>query len=89
MTHSRAWMPVNSVENISMLHNKKNITFLSKALDEDDDEKRRVCQQHCSFFMTELSGGAQVNIVPTKTFVPHSWCRITRQQPRSSVWKPR
>lgn len=35
------------------------------------------------------SGGALVNIVPTKTWVPHKECWITLQQPRSSMWKPR
>lgn len=36
-----------------------------------------------------LSGGALVNIVPTKTCVSHRECWITLQQPRSSMWKPR
>lgn len=36
-----------------------------------------------------LSGGALVNSVPTKTWVPHKECWITLQQPRSSMWNPR
>lgn len=42
-----------------------------------------------SFSMMWLSGGALVNIVPTKTCVSHKECWITLQQPRSSMWKPR
>ena len=45
-------------------------------------------QLPCNFFITRLPGGASVNIVPTKTRVPHRACRITLQQPRSSIWKP-
>lgn len=43
----------------------------------------------CNVFIVGVSGGALVNIVPTKACVPHNECRITLQQPRSSIWKPR
>lgn len=42
-----------------------------------------------SLSMMWLSGGALVNTVPTKTWVPHKECWMTLQQPRSSMWKPR
>lgn len=43
----------------------------------------------CNVFIVGVSGGALVNIVPTKACVAHNECRITLQQPRSSIWKPR
>lgn len=46
-------------------------------------------QLPCNFFIMGLAGGALVNIVPTKTCVPHKECLITLQHPRSSIWNPR
>ena len=43
---------------------------------------------HIMSFTIEQSGGALVNIAPTKTWVPHIVCLMHLQHPRSSMSKP-
>ena len=43
---------------------------------------------HIMSFTIEQSGGALVNIAPTKTWVPHMVCLMHLQHPRSSMSKP-
>lgn len=88
--HSQALLWCQHYLSFNMITDMVKTTNHSVSVEAYYTQYPRACVHlPCNVFIVGVSGGALVNIVPTKACVPHNECRITLQQPRSSIWKPR